>query len=50
MKQSDGECSVSSAGGVGTFGTFGDTTKAKVDAGQWKRVVIAVKVGALTAL
>ena len=42
LKQSDGECMVNSAGGVGIFGTFGDVTKASVEPGQWKRVVVSV--------
>lgn len=46
IKQTDGECSVNQAGGVGTFGTFGDVTRAKVEVGQWKRVVISVKCAA----
>ena len=41
--RSDGECLVNQLGGVGIFGTFGDTTKAKLEVGIWKRVVIAVK-------
>jgi uncharacterized membrane protein YgcG len=43
LKSSDGECIINSMGGVGTFGTFGDITKAKVEKGVWKRVVISVK-------
>lgn len=34
LKQSDGEASISSAGGVGVLGTFGDVTKAKVKANR----------------
>jgi hypothetical protein len=43
LKRSDGECLVNQAGGVGQFGTYGDTTRAKLEAGRWRRVVIAVK-------
>ena len=42
LKQSDGECTINAAGGVGTFGTFGDVSKAKVEVGQWKRIVVSV--------
>lgn len=43
LKRSDGECIVSQGGGVGMFGTYGDTSKARVSVGVWKRVVITVK-------
>ena len=43
LSKSDGECMINQAGGVGVFGTFGDTTKAKVEVNMWKRVVVAVK-------
>lgn len=43
LSRSDGECIVNQAGGVGMFGTFGDTTKARLEVGVWKRVVVAVK-------
>jgi len=43
LTRSDGECIINQLGGVGLFGTFGDTTKAKLEVGIWKRVVIAVK-------
>jgi hypothetical protein len=42
LSKSDGECFINQVGGVGTFGTFGDTTKARVKKGQWQRVVISV--------
>lgn len=42
LTRSEGECIINQAGGVGQLGTFGDVSKAKVDAGVWKRVVIAV--------
>jgi hypothetical protein len=42
-KKSDGECTANSNGGVGMFGTFGDTSKAKLEVGQWKRLVISVR-------
>jgi hypothetical protein len=48
LKRSDGECLVNAAGGVGMFGTYGDTTKARLVKGVWKRVVIAVKCGLQT--
>ena len=43
VKQSEGETIVNCDGGVGQLGTFGDTAKAAVKAGQWHRIVIAVK-------
>ncbi len=43
MTRSDGECVINQAGGVGMFGTFGDTTKARLVKGMWHRVVVAVK-------
>lgn len=43
LSRSDGECIINQAGGVGQLGTFGDVTKAKVETGVWKRVVVAVK-------
>ena len=42
ISRSDGECIINQAGGVGILGTFGDTTKARVKTGLWKRVVISV--------
>jgi hypothetical protein len=42
ISRSDGECLINQAGGVGIFGTYGDTTKAKVKTNVWKRVVVAV--------
>ena len=41
--QSDGECVVNAAGGVGLFGSFGDTARVKLSRGRWHRVVAAVK-------
>lgn len=43
VSRSDGECIVNQAGGVGLFGSYGDTTEAKVEVGVWKRIVVAVK-------
>eukprot|EP00750_Incisomonas_marina_P014138 INCI17609.11.p1 GENE.INCI17609.11~~INCI17609.11.p1 ORF type:complete len:5029 (+),score=1065.32 INCI17609.11:298-15384(+) len=43
VRQTDGECKISGAGGVGNFGTFGDTSEAKIEPNQWNRVVITVK-------
>lgn len=43
LSKSDGECIVNAAGGVGIFGTFGDTTKARVEVDAWKRVVVSCK-------
>jgi len=43
VKQSDGEAVIGSNGGVGTFGTLGDTSKVKVDVGRWRRVCVSVK-------
>jgi len=43
LSRSDGECFINQQGGVGMFGTYGDITKAKLDIGLWKRVVVSVK-------
>lgn len=43
LTRSDGECLINQAGGVGLFGTFGDTTRARLEPGLWRRVVVAVK-------
>ncbi len=43
LSRSDGECLINQAGGVGLFGTFGDTTRARLEPGVWRRVVVAVK-------
>ena len=43
ISRSDGECIINQAGGVGILGTYGDTTKARVKTGCWKRVVISVR-------
>jgi hypothetical protein len=43
LSRSDGECMINQAGGVGLFGTFGDTTRARLEPGAWRRVVVAVK-------
>jgi thiol-disulfide isomerase/thioredoxin len=43
ISRSDGECMINQAGGVGILGTYGDSTKARVKAGQWKRVVVSVR-------
>ena len=45
LSRSEGECIINQAGGVGQFGTFGDTSTACVDTNRWKRVVISVKCG-----
>jgi hypothetical protein len=42
LTRSDGECIVNQAGGVGMFGTYGDTTRARIEVGCWRRVVITV--------
>lgn len=42
-KKSDGECNVNQNGGVGMFGTYGDTLKAKLELNSWKRLVISVR-------
>jgi hypothetical protein len=42
LSRSDGECIINQAGGVGMFGTYGDTTRAKLEVGAWKRVVVTV--------
>jgi hypothetical protein len=42
-RKSDGECTANASGGVGMFGTFGDTLKARLEVGQWKRLVISVR-------
>jgi hypothetical protein len=43
LSRSDGECLINQAGGVGLFGTYGDTTRARLEPGLWRRVVVAVK-------
>ena len=43
LVQSEGEALVSSAGGVGVLGTFGDVTKARVRPNRWHRVAVSVK-------
>jgi hypothetical protein len=43
LKQTDGEAIISSTGGVGILGSFGDVTKAKVKLNRWHRVAISVK-------
>lgn len=43
LSRSDGECLINQAGGVGLFGTYGDTTRARLEPGVWRRVVVAVK-------
>jgi hypothetical protein len=45
LSKSEGECHINQAGGVGQFGTFGDTTVACIEPNYWKRVVISVKCG-----
>ncbi len=42
MSRSDGEAMINQAGGIGVFGTYGDTTKSKIEVGHWKRVVVTV--------
>ena len=34
---------VNQAGGVGMFGTYGDATKARLEVGLWRRVVVSVR-------
>ena len=48
LKQTDGEAIISSAGGVGILGSFGDVTKAKVKLNRWHRVAVSVKCAADT--
>ena len=43
LTRSDGECLINQAGGVGLFGTYGDTTRARLEPGVWRRVVVAVR-------
>lgn len=43
LSRSDGECIINQSGGLGIFGTYGDTTKARLDPGVWRRVVVSVK-------
>jgi hypothetical protein len=43
LSKSDGECLINQAGGVGLFGTYGDTTRARLEVGVWRRVVVTVK-------
>jgi hypothetical protein len=42
VRQTDGECKISGAGGIGNFGTFGDTSESKISPHEWNRVVITV--------
>lgn len=42
LTRSDGECIVNQAGGVGMFGTYGDTTRARIEVGCWRRIVVTV--------
>ena len=42
VRETDGECKISADGGVGNFGTFGDTSQNKVEPNQWNRIVITV--------
>jgi hypothetical protein len=42
LSRSDGECMINQAGGVGMFGTYGDTTKARVERNLWRRVVVSI--------
>jgi len=42
LTRSDGECVVNQAGGVGMFGTYGDSSKAKLEVNKWKRLVVSV--------
>lgn len=46
LTRSDGECIVNQAGGVGMFGTYGDTTRARIDVGCWRRIVVTVNCAA----
>ena len=43
LKSSEGEALVSSSGGVGVLGTFGDVTKCRLKANRWHRVTVSVK-------
>ena len=43
VRQTDGECKISGAGGIGNFGSFGDTSESKIEPHQWNRVVVTVK-------
>jgi len=43
LTKSDGECIINQTGGIGIFGTYGDTTKARLESGLWRRVVVSVK-------
>ena len=43
LSRSDGECIINQTGGIGIFGTYGDTTKARLEPNVWRRVVVSVK-------
>lgn len=43
VSETDGECRVSSAGGIGLFGSYGDTTKRRIQKGKWTRVALSVR-------
>eukprot|EP00457_Paulinella_chromatophora_P000002 gb/GEZN01000002.1/.p1 GENE.gb/GEZN01000002.1/~~gb/GEZN01000002.1/.p1 ORF type:complete len:6816 (+),score=1425.09 gb/GEZN01000002.1/:114-20561(+) len=43
LRQSEGECMVNGAGGIGTFGKYGDISKHRLSPGKWQRVVVTVK-------
>jgi hypothetical protein len=43
VKQTEGESVISSTGGVGILGSFGDISKAQVKLNRWHRVSVSVK-------
>ena len=43
VSETDGESRISSAGGVGLFGSYGDTSKRRIQKGKWTRVALSVR-------
>ena len=44
VRQTDGECKISGSGGIGNFGTFGDTSESKVEPHKYVDFVFFVAV------
>jgi len=43
VRQTDAECKVTASGGAGVFGSFGNTTAAKIEPQKWTRLVVSVQ-------